>query len=59
MRRTTKKVRQIAEVEKYRVQYEMRKHMDEKTKNAIAYGHRKPYAPTLHGEREERDEKNS
>lgn len=38
MRRTTKKVRQIAEVEEYRVQYEMRKHMDEKTKMLLLMG---------------------
>lgn len=48
MKKPTKQNRQRADLTEDCMLHESQKYQDEKTKAAMAYGHRKPYAVTMH-----------
>lgn len=50
MKKPTKQNRQRADLTETRMLYESRRCQDEKTRAAMAYGHRKPYTMTMHDE---------
>lgn len=50
MKKPSKKNRQRADVIEESTLYETKKSQDEKTKRAMAYGHRKPFSMTMHDE---------
>ena len=50
MKKPTKQNRQRADLKETSMLYESQRCQDEKTRAAMAYGHRKPYAMTMHDE---------
>ena len=50
MKKPTKQNRQRADLAETSMLYESQRCQDEKTRAAMAYGHRKPYAMTMHDE---------
>ena len=48
MKKPTKQNRQRADLTETSMLYESQRCQDEKTRAAMAYGHRKPYAATMH-----------